>query len=106
MPVGVDHAMAHIMDVYRKVRQALPGKPVVIGEVGWPSQGRSRRAAIPSQIEAATFLADFLRLADRQKLQYNLVHACEQPWNVALEDTVGGTWGVPDVFRQPNNTPA
>lgn len=101
MPVGVDHAMAHIMDVYRKVQAALPGKPVMIGEVGWPSQGRSRRAAIPSQIEAATFIADFLRLAQREKLQYNLVEAFDQPWKVALEGTVGGAWGVLDEFRQP-----
>jgi exo-beta-1,3-glucanase (GH17 family) len=101
MPVGVDHAMAHIMDVYRKVHEALPGKPVMIGEVGWPSQGRSRRAAIPSPVEAARFIADFLRLAEREKLQYNLVEAFDQPWKVALEGTVGGAWGVLDEFRQP-----
>jgi len=101
MPVGVDHAMAHIMEVYHKVQAALPGKPVMIGEVGWPSQGRSRRAAVPSQVEAATFITDFLHLAAREKLSYNLVEAFDQPWKVALEGTVGGAWGVLDEFRQP-----
>lgn len=101
MPIGVDHAMPHIMDVYRQVQAALPGKPIVIGEVGWPSEGRSRREAVPSRIEAARFIDGFLQLAAREKLAYNLVEAFDQPWKVALEGTVGGAWGVLDEFRHP-----
>lgn len=100
-PVGVEHAMEHILWVYDTVRQRLPGKPVLIGEVGWPSEGRSRRDAVPSRIDAATFITDFLRLAAAKGMQYNLVEAFDQPWKVALEGTVGGTWGVLDEFRHP-----
>lgn len=101
MPIGVAHSMPHIMDVYRTVQARLPGKPVVIGEVGWPSQGRSRREAIPSPIEAAGFITDFLQLAEREKLSYNLVEAFDQPWKERLEGTVGAAWGVLDEVRQP-----
>src|SRR5690606_27944914 len=62
LPVGVDHAMDHILWVYDEVRRQLPGKPVLIGEVGWPSEGRSRRDAVPSRIEAAKFIAAFQKL--------------------------------------------
>jgi exo-beta-1,3-glucanase (GH17 family) len=101
MPISVAHSMPHIMDVYRTVQTRLPGKPVVIGEVGWPSQGRSRREAIPSPIEAAGFITDFLQLAEREKLSYNLVEAFDQPWKERLEGTVGAAWGVLDEVRQP-----
>lgn len=101
MPIGVSHSMPHIMDVYRTVQARLPGKPVVIGEVGWPSQGRSRREATPSRIEAAGFITDFLRLAERENLSYNLVEAFDQPWKERLEGTVGAAWGVLDEVRQP-----
>lgn len=101
MPVGVDHAMEHILWVYDTVRQQLPGKPVMIGEVGWPSEGRSRRDAVPSRIDAAKFISDFLRMAKERGLDYNLVEAFDQPWKVALEGTVGGSWGVLDEFRHP-----
>jgi exo-beta-1,3-glucanase (GH17 family) len=101
MPIGVAHSMPHIMDVYRTVQARLPGKPVVIGEVGWPSQGRSRREAIPSPIEAAGFITDFLQLAERENLSYNLVEAFDQPWKERLEGTVGAAWGVLDEVRQP-----
>lgn len=100
-PVGVDDAMPHIMEIYRQVVAALPGKPVVIGEVGWPSQGRSRQEAVASRIDAASFIEDFLQLAARENLAYNLVEAFDQPWKVALEGTVGGAWGVLDEFRNP-----
>ncbi len=101
MPIGVAHSMPHIMEVYRQVQAALPGKPVVIGEVGWPSQGRSRRDAVPSPVEAASFITDFLQLAEREGLSYNLVEAFDQPWKERLEGTVGAAWGVLDELREP-----
>lgn len=104
-PIGVKHAMPHIMDVYRIVVQRLPGKPVLVGEVGWPSQGRSRREAVPSRIEAATFIADFMRLAQKEGFDYNLVEAFDQPWKAKLEGTVGGAWGVLDELRHPKFQP-
>jgi exo-beta-1,3-glucanase (GH17 family) len=101
MPIAASQSMPHIMDVYRTVQAKLPGKPIVIGEVGWPSEGRSRREAVPSRTEAAGFIADFMRLAEKEKLSYNLVEAFDQPWKVKLEGTVGGAWGVLDELRRP-----
>lgn len=105
MPIGVAHSMPHIMDVYDIVAKALPGKPILIGEVGWPSQGRSRREAVPSLTEAAAFTTDFMRLAETRGLDYNLVEAFDQPWKAKLEGTVGGAWGVLDELRHPKFLP-
>ena len=30
----------HLLDIYRKVQERFPGKKIVIGESGWPSDGR------------------------------------------------------------------
>ncbi|MCW0236574.1 MAG: hypothetical protein OJJ21_23455 [Ferrovibrio sp.] len=101
LPIAAGHSMPHILDVYKTVRAKLPGKPITIGEVGWPSEGRSRRDAVPSRTEAAGFIADFMQLAKKEGLSYNLVEAFDQPWKVKLEGTVGGAWGVLDELRQP-----
>ncbi|MBP6817993.1 MAG: hypothetical protein KBC46_01680 [Ferrovibrio sp.] len=101
VPIAVDHSMPHILDVYNIVQAKLPGKPILIGEVGWPSLGRSRREAVPTRHEAASFISDFIRLAEEKKLDYNLVEAFDQPWKVALEGTVGGAWGLLDELRHP-----
>jgi exo-beta-1,3-glucanase (GH17 family) len=66
IPIGVAHAMPHIKGVMDQVRAGLPGKPILVGEVGWPSLGRSRREAIPSRPEAARFNLEFLRLAEKE----------------------------------------
>lgn len=101
LPIAAGHSMPHILDVYKTVQAKLPGKPITIGEVGWPSEGRSRRDAVPSRTEAAGFIADFMQLAKQEGLSYNLVEAFDQPWKVKLEGTVGGAWGVLNELRQP-----
>ncbi|HEX9715352.1 MAG TPA: hypothetical protein VGA28_06640, partial [Desulfurivibrionaceae bacterium] len=38
-PVGIDQAMVHIKKIREEIGQKIPGKEIVIGETGWPSQG-------------------------------------------------------------------
>ena len=103
-PIGVPYAQEHILAIYRRVQAAFPGKPIFIGEVGWPSSGRSREAAVPGRRESAQFLSDFRRLAEREHLDYNYVEAFDQPWKTALEGSVGGTWGILDPHGRPKFT--
>ena len=101
MPVRVEDAMAHILAVHARVQAAFPGKPILIGEVGWPSFGRDRRDARPSRVEAARFIAAFVALARQQHLDYNIVEAFDQLWKTKLEGNVGGAWGILDLDRRP-----
>ena len=100
-PVGVEHAMEHILAVYEKVKKAFPGKPILIGEVGWPSHGRDREGARVGRYQEANFLNAFANLAAKHGMDYNIVEAFDQTWKSALEGTMGGNWGVLDSRRQP-----
>ncbi len=100
-PVGVDEAMEHIRNVYRTVKAAFPNKQILIGEVGWPAKGRSREHAIPSRWDQAEFINAFLKLADEEGFDYNLIEGFDQPWKKKLEGIVGGHWGVLDAYRKP-----
>lgn len=100
-PVGVEGAMEHILAVHRQVSAAFPGKPILIGEVGWPTAGRSREGAVPGRVEAAEFVSRFLHLARARGLDYNIVEAFDQHWKTKLEGTVGGNWGLFDIDRLP-----
>ena len=100
-PVSIDHAIDHVVAVYRKVEAAFPGKRIVIGEVGWPSAGRMRDGARPSLVNEARFVRAFVALARSSGLDYNAVEAFDQPWKRALEGTVGGHWGLLDAERRP-----
>ena len=86
--------------IYDKLRQAYPGKRIVIAEFGWPSAGYNYHNAYPGRIEQATVLRDFVKRADAYGIEYNIVEAIDQPWKT-FEGGVGPYWGLFDAARQP-----
>ena len=54
-PLKIEDTAAHIEKNYRKILEAYPGKPILIGETGWPSAGRQRGWAVPSVVNEARF---------------------------------------------------
>ncbi|MCZ7566504.1 MAG: hypothetical protein M5U08_24140 [Burkholderiales bacterium] len=58
-PVPVERAVGHLKHVYGEVRQAFPGKAVLLGETGWPSAGRNRAGAVPGRVNQARFIREF-----------------------------------------------
>jgi exo-beta-1,3-glucanase (GH17 family) len=93
-PVDITAAMAHIKKIREEVGQKIPGKKIVIGETGWPSQGRMREGALPSLENQARFIRGFIALAEAEHWQYNLIEAFDQPWKRSKEGAVGGYWGL------------
>jgi glucan 1,3-beta-glucosidase len=100
-PVSPERAVQHVATVYAKVRQAFPGRTVMIGETGWPSAGRPRQAASASVVNEARYLREFLRYAATVSMPYNVIEAFDQPWKRAQEGTAGGYWGIFDAQAQP-----
>ncbi len=99
-PVAIDHLEEHFVKIVDRIRQAFPGKPVLIGEAGWPSLGRDRGPAVVSTVNEARFVRQMADIARRHGFDYNIVEAFDQPWKAALENTVGASWGVFDIDRK------
>jgi exo-beta-1,3-glucanase (GH17 family)/cellulose synthase/poly-beta-1,6-N-acetylglucosamine synthase-like glycosyltransferase len=98
--IGVDAAVDVVIQNVKDVQATFPGIPVVLAEVGWPSNGRMRRGAVASEANQATFLRRFLDRAREEKYIYYVMEAFDQPWKAADEGAVGAYWGVWDVYRQ------
>jgi len=97
----VEHAVAFAKDKVESLKTLYPDKEVIIGEVGWPSDGRTRGAAVASQANQATFLRQFLKIAEEEKYTYYIMEAFDQPWKRdSTEGAIGAYWGVYDVERQ------
>jgi len=86
------------MDLLKKT---FPGKPIVIAEVGWPSDGRTRDSAVASASNEALFLRRFLQRAREEGYVYYIMEAFDQPWKARYEGAVGAYWGVYNVARKP-----
>ncbi|UGB38310.1 glycoside hydrolase family 17 [Frateuria soli] len=100
-PVPPEHAVRHVAQVYAQMQRAFPGKRVMIGETGWPSAGRPRRAARATLVNEARYLREFLGYAAKVHMPYNVIEAFDQPWKRTQEGTVGGYWGIFDVDARP-----
>jgi exo-beta-1,3-glucanase (GH17 family) len=99
-PKAIDAAIAHALAIWRTISARFPGKPVFIGEAGWPSAGRMREGALPSPVNQARFVRELMVEARAAGIGLNLIEAFDQPWKRKLEGTVGGHWGLFDADRE------
>jgi len=100
-PDGTLSIEKHIVDIYKLVQARFPGKKIVIGETGWPGDGRMRSDARPGRVEQVRYYSLFRALAAREGFDYNIVEAFDQYWKARQEGTVGATWGLLDAQREP-----
>jgi exo-beta-1,3-glucanase (GH17 family) len=96
--VSAEQAVAYTFDRLEDLRQAYPGKRIVIAEFGWPSQGYNNRDAVPDPLSQADIIRQFLVEAQRRGIDYNIVEAFDQPWKTN-EGSVGAYWGIFDAHR-------
>ncbi|AHJ13562.1 glycoside hydrolase family 17 protein [Sulfurospirillum multivorans] len=98
-PISVDKALLHVKNIRELMQQKIPDKEIVIGETGWPSEGRMRESAYPSAVNQALFTRGFVKMAEESGWQYNFIEAFDQPWKRMSEGAVGGFWGLFDADR-------
>lgn len=96
-PIAIEHALSHVAEIRARVDRHFAGKRILIGETGWPSQGRQRLDSQPSQVNQARYIREFVHMAKARGWEYNLIEAIDQPWKRKLEGTVGGYWGMLDA---------
>ena len=99
-PKRIDDALAHVGEIRQVFGNRFAPKDILIGETGWPSEGRQRETALPSRVNEARFIRGFVAMAEQQGWHYNLIEAFDQPWKRASEGAVGGYWGLYDADRQ------
>mgnify|MGYP006193436177 CR=1 FL=1 len=99
-PSNIDAALQHVAEVRQVFGNKFAPKDVMIGETGWPSEGRQRETALPSRVNEAKFIRGFVTMAEQNGWRYNLIEAFDQPWKRVSEGAVGGFWGLYDADRQ------
>ncbi len=100
IPTSVEDAEERILEAYKTIHERFPGKPILVGEVGWPTAGRTRGPAETGLVNKARFINQFVRMAEREGFQYNIVEAFDQGWKSANEGTVGANWGLFSTDRE------
>ncbi len=97
-------ATGFLQGAYNHVQDEFPDKPIVIGEVGWPSQGWTKGNAEASLANQAYFTRNFVQLALDKGYDYYIIEAYDQPWKAAIEGKGGGVgayWGLFNAEGKP-----
>lgn len=91
----LEDAVENVERDYNVVTALYPGKPVVIGESGWPSAGSAFGAANPGAVEQRRFVTDFVAWVKASGIGYYLFEIFDEPWKTAEGGTgVGPNWGL------------
>lgn len=93
-PVPIDSAVGFIENKYRLLQSLYPGKKVVIGEAGWPSDGQIRGEAVPSLENQRRFINEFLNWTVRNNVDFYFFDAFDENWKTKYEGEVGKHWGL------------
>lgn len=99
--VPVHGAIDSLQRFYADVQEEFPDKPIIIGETGWPSAGRTHKGAEASPADEAWFVRKFVQLALDKGYDYYLEEAYDQPWKGRNEGAVGAYWGLFDANGNP-----
>ncbi len=97
----VNDALDYSFDRLRQIEEKFPNKKIVIGEVGWPSQGDRRMGSYASPAHQAQFIREFVVRAQARNLDYFIMEAIDQPWKIDNEGRAGPYWGIMDADRAP-----
>ncbi|MES2817876.1 MAG: glycosyltransferase [Pseudomonadota bacterium] len=99
--VPMEDSTQFVLDRAKDLKKLFPKKPLLLSEVGWPSNGRMRGDAEASQADQAIYLRTLVTTLNAQGYNYFVIEAFDQPWKAGDEGAVGAYWGVYNLDRQP-----
>ncbi|WP_426662993.1 glycosyltransferase family 2 protein [Rhodanobacter aciditrophus] len=94
-------AIGAALGSYDNLQRMFPNKHIVIGEIGWPSNGDRHEYAYPSVSDEAIFLRQWFNVAKQLHLDYYVMEAFDQPWKEQLSGRTEAYWGMFNADRQP-----
>ncbi|RNC84254.1 MAG: glycosyl hydrolase [Winogradskyella sp.] len=92
----IEYALGHMQAMYGQVVDAAQGKPIIITETGWPSQGGGLRGAIAGGEAAMKYFIDTINWTNANDIPIYYFSSFDESWKVGPEGEVGAYWGLWD----------
>lgn len=92
-----DYALLYMKDMYNRAKRAGNGKPVIISETGWPSQGTALQGAYPSEENAIKYFIGSQKWSIEEDIPMFYFSSFDEDWKVGSEGDVGAFWGLWDT---------
>lgn len=90
------YSLGHMQHMFQLAKAAAKGKPVIITETGWPSQGATFGAAAPSHKNAMKYFINTQLWAIDENIDVFYFSSFDESWKIGAEGDVGAYWGIWD----------
>ncbi|MDG1394477.1 MAG: glycosyl hydrolase family 17 protein, partial [Flavobacteriaceae bacterium] len=94
---SIDQSATYLKQMYAATQNAAKDKQVIISETGWPNQGKSTKAAQPSEINAMKYFINTTNWAQQNEVPIFYFSSFDESWKVHHEGDVGARWGLWDT---------
>lgn len=101
----LEHSFGHVQEMTRRVQSVASGKPVLIAETGWPTQGSLEGSAQPGLDECARYSLNVIPWAEKAEVPLFWFAAYDEAWKVGAEGDCGAFWGFWDAEGNPKYGP-
>ncbi len=92
----IDYSLVYMKQMYQQALQAGRGKPVIITETGWPSQGGALKDAHASKENALKYFINAQLWSKADDIDMFYFSSFDESWKVGAEGDVGAYWGLWD----------
>ena len=90
----IDISPAYTRYMYNLIKDQAMGKPVIISETGWPSDGESTEDAVPSDLNAMKYFINVNHWANQEDIKLFYFSSFDESWKIHHEGDVGQRWGI------------
>lgn len=91
-----ENSLDYMKEMFYQAKAAGNGKPVIITETGWPSQGENLKGALPGIKNARDYFINTQLWAANESIPVFYFSSFDESWKVGAEGTVGAYWGIWD----------
>lgn len=92
----IDESTTYLKKMYAVLQQISKGKPIIVSETGWPSQGSNVGNAEPSPINAMKYFINVQNWQEHENIKLFYFSSFDESWKVHHEGDVGERWGLWD----------
>lgn len=92
----IDYSLLYMKEMFNRATRAAKGKPVIISETGWPSQGTPFGAAEPSAENFMKYFINTQKWSAEDNVDIFYFSSFDESWKVGAEGDVGAYWGLWD----------
>lgn len=96
----IEYSLSHMQQMVNQVTHVAQGKPVIITETGWPSQGQSLKSSLPSEENALIYFIQSQLWAKQANVPMFYFSSFDESWKVGPEGDVGAHWGLWDKHEE------